>query len=239
MKEHFQKNHLQENKCNECGEGFNEQWKLEKHLKEHGQKKEFECGECKKTFYTRWRREKHLEIHEPEITKFCHYFNNFKVCPYEEFGCKFKHEESDECTFQSRCRNRLCQYRHHESEGNQKTWKCSENNWMGDHCEFESTVELRLKNHMLAEHEIGEQFSCDDCDFIVVERSEMIKHIETSHGKEYKLCGGNCSDRMYKENSFICGKCETFLCKICSRTEIGETSDLDPRLSYCSACAQE
>ena len=92
---------------------------------------------------------------------------------------------------------------------------------------------------MLAEHEIGEQFSCDDCDFIVVERSEMIEHVETIHGKEYKLCGGNCSDRMYKENSFICGKCETFLCKICSRTEIGECSDLDPSLSYCSSCAKE
>ena len=54
---------------------------------------------------------------------------------------------------------------------------------MGDNCEFESRVELRLNNHMLAEHEIGEQFSCDECDFGVVERSEMMKHVETSMEK--------------------------------------------------------
>ena len=59
---------------------------------------------------------KHLENHMDEMTKFCHYFNNFKVCPYEEFVCQFKREESDECTFQGMCRNRLWQYRHHESE---------------------------------------------------------------------------------------------------------------------------
>ena len=110
---------------------------------------------------------------------------------------------------------------------------------MGDLCEFESEIELRLKNHMLAEHEVGEHFSCDDCDFVMVDRSEMIIHVETSHGKEYRLCSGNCSDRMYTENSFICGKCETSLCIICSRTEIEEESGLDPRQSYCSACAKE
>ena len=110
---------------------------------------------------------------------------------------------------------------------------------MGDNCEFESRVELRLNNHMLSEHEIGEQFSCYDCDFGVVERSEMMKHVETSHGKEYQSCGGNCSDRMYEENSFICGKCKTVLCIISSRTEIGEKSSLDPSLSYCSACVKE
>ena len=126
-----------------------------------------------------------------------------------------------------------------QAEGKQKTWKCTEKNWMGDRCAFESKDELRLKNHMLAEHKVGEHFSCDDCDFVVVDRSEMIKHVETRHGKEYKLCGGNCSDRMYTENSFICGKCESFLCIICSRTEIGEESGLDPSLAYCSACAKE
>ena len=222
LKDHFQKNHFGENKCNECGEAFKEHWEIEQHLKEHGKKKEFVCGKCEKTFYTKWRKEKHLEIHSTEMTKFCHYFNNCKVCPYEEFGCKFTHEESDECRFQGRCRNRLCQYRH--CEGKQKTWKCRENNWMDGNCEFESRIELRLKNHMLAEHEIGEHFSCDDCDFVVVNRSEMIKNVETRHGKEYKLCGGNCADRMYRENSFICGKCEAFLCIICSRTEIGKKS---------------
>ena len=67
---------------------------------------------------------------------------------------------------------------------------------MGDDCKFELKKELRLKNHMPAEHEIGKYFYCDDCDFTDEKRSEIIKHLETSHGKSYKLCGGNCSDRM-------------------------------------------
>ena len=50
---------------------------------------------------------------------------------------------------------------------------------MGDKCEFESKVELRLKNHLMAEYDFGEHFSCVDCDFTEEERSVMIKHIET------------------------------------------------------------
>ena len=110
---------------------------------------------------------------------------------------------------------------------------------MNDICEFESHVELRLKNHMVAEHEIGEYFNCEDCAFIAKERSEIMKHIGTHPGKEYQMCGGNCKDRLYEENSFTCGTCEAFLCTICSKTDIGENSDLDPALSYCSACARE
>ena len=106
-------------------------------------------------------------------------------------------------------------------------------------CAFESDVEIRLKNHMLAEHEIGEFYHCDDCDVKSKERSVMIRHIETLHGEGYRMCGGNCTDRLYEENSFTCGKCEELLCLICSKTDIGEKSNLDPSLAYCAACARD
>ena len=82
------------------------------------------------------------------MSKYCHYFNNFKECPYEEFGCKIKHEESQDCRFQRSCRNTLCQFRHGR-DSEEMSWKCKKMNWMNDM----SHVELRLKNHMLAEHE--------------------------------------------------------------------------------------
>ena len=44
--------------------------------------------------------------------KKCHYFNNFKTCPYESIGCKFIHEASEKCFFLSKCENKLCQFQH-------------------------------------------------------------------------------------------------------------------------------
>ena len=53
-----------------------------------------------------------------------------------------------------------------------------------------------------------------------VTSKKRIEHIEVYHGTEFTTCSGNCTDRMYKENSFTCGGCETFLCVICSEAEI-------------------
>ena len=239
LKEHFKNSHKRELKCAQCEKTFEEHWKFEKHLKEHGKSKEFKCESCDGTFYTEWRLKMHTKSHEDGDIKFCHYFNNFKVCPYEELGCMFKHAESMNCKYRDRCNNRLCQFRHQNSFEVKRKWKCDEQNWENESCEFQTEVELRLKNHIFGEHEIGEYFICDDCEFRVKERSSMVKHIEKDHGKVYETCNGNCSDRMYEENSFTCGKCESFLCIICSKTEISETSELDPELSYCSACANE
>jgi hypothetical protein len=152
LKEHFVNDHPVEVKCKECGERFEEHWKFERHIKGHGKDKEFHCDKCDKTYYTKWRLGKHQESHSSEVTKYCHYFNNFKECPYEEFGCKFQHEESKDCRFQRSCKNALCQFRHRDSEDEHESWKCKETNWMNAICEFQSCVELRLKNHMLAEH---------------------------------------------------------------------------------------
>ena len=240
LDEHIKTNHQRKKKCNNCEDSFAESWKYEKHVKQHGKEKEFQCETCEQTFYTEWRLSKHQESHRVDDKKYCHYFNNLKKCPFEEFGCKFEHNESEICRFQERCRNALCQFRHNRvAEESMESWKCDQTNWMGEKCEFESCVEMRLRNHLLAEHEIGVYFKCDDCDFTEKDRGKLIEHIKNKHGQIYLTCGGNCSDRMYEENSFTCGQCDTFLCIICSRSDISENSALDPGLSYCSACAKE
>ena len=44
--------------------------------------------------------------------KNCHYYNNSKVCPYEQYGCKFKHNESKNCRYGDKCNLTLCQFKH-------------------------------------------------------------------------------------------------------------------------------
>ena len=51
--------------------------------------------------------------------------------------------------------------------------------------------------------------------------------IEKDHNEKYETCGGNCSDRMYEENTFECKNCETMLCKICSQSD---------KSDYCWGC---
>ena len=53
--------------------------------------------------------------------KKCHYFNNSKICPIEDIGCKFAHEDSEKCYFFDRCRNQLCQFKHNRSDWNKNT----------------------------------------------------------------------------------------------------------------------
>ena len=111
LKEHRMLSHPRKIECKHCDEYFYEVWKLEHHMKKHEGLKKFICEKCEKEFHIEWRLKKHREVHEQQ-TKKCHYFNNSKTCPYEEIGCKFAHRISENCYFQDKCRNQLCQFRH-------------------------------------------------------------------------------------------------------------------------------
>ena len=60
--------------------------------------------------------EKHMRDHIVDI-KLCHYFNNDKPCPYDEVGCKFKHETAPECRCNLKCTFKLCQFTHTTKKG--------------------------------------------------------------------------------------------------------------------------
>ena len=100
--------------CKICDKTFTESWKMEEHLEHHGMERPFKCSICEKGFYMKWRMEKHTRDHRVDI-KFCHYFNNDKPCPYDEVGCKFKHETAPErrCTLSAllNCVNSLTRQR--------------------------------------------------------------------------------------------------------------------------------
>ena len=191
-----------------------------------------------------------MKSHSDINQKFCHYYNNGKFCPFEKLGCKFKHETSPNCVYLRRCKNTLCQFKHdyigtNKEENSDKAshgeksaglWKCEELNFMDEQCAFYSTVKLRYKNHMKANHDIGNKYSCDDCEFEEENRKELIKHIEIKTNKKYLTCDGNCMDRLYEENSFTCGKCKDYACTTCGKANTNLNKDMDPKIPYCYGC---
>ena len=69
---------------------------LEFHIiQKHGEYKNHECEKCGKTFVTAWRLRKHVKIHLNKFTKVCRYFRNGIHCQFEELGCKFLHNSSE------------------------------------------------------------------------------------------------------------------------------------------------
>ena len=54
----------------------------------------------------------HMKNHSNKWVKKCHYFNNNLVCPFEEMGCMFLHEDSVICKFGEKCSINFCSYKH-------------------------------------------------------------------------------------------------------------------------------
>ena len=98
---------------------FDKNHELEYHIKTcHEKVNEYECEKCEKKFVLEWRLKKHMRNHDSLASmKKCHYFNNGNKCPFEELGCMFAHEVSDNCTFGRTCKNKLCSFKH-ETENN-------------------------------------------------------------------------------------------------------------------------
>ena len=58
----------------------------------HGAEKSFSCETCGKAFYLEWRLKKHAEVQDRGV-HLCRYVKNAQFCPFEEIGCKFRHEK--------------------------------------------------------------------------------------------------------------------------------------------------
>jgi chromosome segregation ATPase len=114
MKKHL-KEHDEKIQCNVCELAFDIHIDFEVHLKTHEKAKTFKCDICNQEFYLNWRLRKHKEGHEKSL-KYCHYFNNDLICPYEDNGCKFAHKVSPVCRFNLKCTNKLCPFRHTNKE---------------------------------------------------------------------------------------------------------------------------
>ena len=87
LKKHMQTEHTKTIYCRFCPETFEKNCELEIHMKtKHEQKEKFECDQCGKHFVLKWRLRCHQEIHAFQPLKKCHYYNNGKICPYEDLG---------------------------------------------------------------------------------------------------------------------------------------------------------
>ena len=122
LKDHIKKMHSQSKKCKFCEETFVKCSDLEEHLQNfHYDATQYECEDCGKKIVLEWRMKKHKILHEESASiKYCHYFNNKTVCPYEKIGCMFRHNQSRECKFGKQCHIKLCQFQHNSAEETEK-----------------------------------------------------------------------------------------------------------------------
>ena len=100
-------------KCSQCEETFSRNCDLENHFEVHQIDKEHTCNVCGKQFFLQWRLRKHMQMHT-ENAPFCHFYNNGKLCPFQEIGCMFRHENSGPCK-RRLCTRKLCQFQHYKN----------------------------------------------------------------------------------------------------------------------------
>ena len=116
LKKHIVNTHPTKIQCTYCEKTFDKNVDFESHVNlYHQQASRYNCDHCEKKFVLKWRLKKHQSMHLVQtsaILKFCHYFNNDKLCPYQEIGCMFRHEQADQCKYEKICSNNLCQFKH-------------------------------------------------------------------------------------------------------------------------------
>ena len=122
--------------------------------------------------------------------KYCHYYNNGKLCPYFEVGCMFKHEESEKCNFDKQCRFTLCQYKHTAN---------------GERLEVieKQSVQVAVDETDIESDDDGEEYDEDSEDDSLTDNEttdyEKITENELEQN-QYNDCGG-CSKILSIENS--------------------------------------
>ena len=192
--------------------------------------------------------------------KCCHYFNNEKLCPFEEIGCMFRHAESKNCRFKQLCKIKLCQFQHKDQE-------CSENGTLdekaGTNVEGVETIEMDqkkcekpvteparvtckicfrylntnsdLENHMKEEHKNSEAPSSY---FFHTLDSEEEEEEEEEEDLECEDCG-KVSDNFdeYIEHRGI-GDC-AFYCNPCNQTFRFEKDLKIHTEKHCTKCGEE
>ena len=236
MRNHVISDHPKIYICDTCGEEFNLSWKMEIHMREHREKKKLECDQCDKVFVISWRLEKHKKVHE-ENTKSCHYYNNSKVCPYEDLGCMFKHEESANCRFERNCRFKLCQFKHPE------ILEAAGNTGNNDKSEKGNMEEIDTDNIKYDELSGRDQFEVQEivCDKLCVDCESWHRCWNNESDLKYQGINLKGITGIYdmKKQFFPCDYCNYKSIKMENVTEHFKTKHTDGYRLKCWYCEKE
>ena len=208
LKKHHESIHgVNITQCSLCEKEFAKNSDLEIHIAfEHKESETFKCKDYDKTFVLEWRLRKHSIMHmeNQRSIRFCHYFNNDKVCPFTEIGCMFQHSVAPQCKHHLKCFTKLCQFKHSDEE----TQSCHPCDYANDpkdnsktHPDGLQTAKITVMTddefdfyvmHNYAE--VHEKFSngnrkitCYFCDYVskcktlMSIQEELINHLETDH----------------------------------------------------------
>ena len=112
LRNHIKCLHPKNISCDIFDSIFHKSWEYETHLESHAKPKDNKCDICGKAFFLEWRLKQHMNVHMNPQVRNCHYFNNNKMCPFDDIGCKFKHVDSKQCKNPTSCKTKLCPLKH-------------------------------------------------------------------------------------------------------------------------------
>ena len=201
---HINTTHQKKFKCETCQFESVKLSDIDKHVLEtHGPEREYKCNKCESTFISNFRLNKHLKIHKYNIkVKNCHYFNNSKACPYQTYGCKFKHSESRVCRYGVKCNKNLCQFKHTSESStevsNRNKTEMNVNGYLSDaEKDYTSSIESVQDNMQNSEEVVYNSTENVNTDEMTSETLPevswtVIEKNEYKHGREF-FCNQYCS----------------------------------------------
>ena len=202
LKIHMKEEHTRKYKCKKCDFEGNKISEIDEHVSnDHGPEKLFKCSKCNDRFLSEIRLNMHSRVHQSDKSiKFCHYFNNGKSCPFEKYGCKFKHADSEDCKYKEKCNRKLCPFKHKSKSSHEKSNDDKEGEIIpvSSETEIAPEVEEKEKYEGLEHYEAREIF----CDNYCSKDYNIHNHTTTKH-KKFK--GVNISEA---KGNFPCDTCE-------------------------------
>ena len=121
--------------CSKCDKTFNEDWKLNAHMKLH---KNYQCDQCSKNVKYEDLMRKHVKIYHENVKMYCHYFKNKKSCSYTD-DFVFLHQESNFCKYGMLFERMFCLFKH-ENEQDEEHDEVEENSENYDIINYETKV---------------------------------------------------------------------------------------------------
>ena len=207
LKKHMKRSHAKKFKCDKCDQEMSSLSAFEFHLLScYTEISKFKCEKCDNEFITEIRLKNHQRMHETQV-KYCHFFNNGKVCKFAKLGCRFKHEESEKCKYGDKCKKQLCGYKHFDSDESEEQKSSEESNEMNHSRDDQNSLPVQNEEPVdWRELEEAKDMICDQyCD---LENGFHI-HLDDMYEQFFGLDTENVED----ENSPM-----SYPCKFCENT---------------------